>query len=97
MNVVPDKGAFFDEEATLAMVAAFELSCSSLRRFARQDKMREIIAKRIVDAAKNGERDPARLHEQALVPFGIEDMSMVFVSVGRDPPVPAYALVTHAA
>jgi hypothetical protein len=97
MNVVPAQSAFFDEEATLAMVAAFELACSSLRRFARQDKMREIIAKRIVDAAKNGERDPARLHEQALIPFGIEDMSMVFVSVGRDPPVPAYALVTHAA
>jgi hypothetical protein len=59
--------------------------------------VREIIAKRIIDAAKNGERDPARLHEQALIPFGIEDMSMLVVSVGPKPPGPAYALVTQAA
>ena len=58
---------------------------------------REMIAKRIIEAAKNGERDPARLCEQALIPFGIEDMSMLVVSVGRDPPVPAYASVAHAA
>ena len=36
-------------------------------------------------AAKNGERDPARLYEQALKAFGIDDTSMLFVSVGRSP------------
>ena len=51
----------------------------------------------LLTAAKNGERDPARLHEQALKAFGIDDTSMLFVSVGPQPPVPAYALVTHAA
>ena len=56
----------------------------------------EIIADPIIAAAKNGERDPARLYEQALITFGIEDMSMPIISVG-DPPVPAYASVTHAA
>ena len=50
-----------------------------------------------IDAAKNGERDPTRLHEQALKALGIEDTSMLVVSVGREPPVPTYALVTHAA
>jgi hypothetical protein len=59
--------------------------------------VREIIAKRIIAAATNGERDPARLHEQALVPFGIEDMSMLVISVGPKPPVPAYASVTQTA
>ena len=44
-----------------------------------------IIADRIITAAKNGERDPARLYEQALIPFGIEDMSMPLVSVGGPP------------
>jgi hypothetical protein len=29
------------------------------------------------DAAKNGEGDPAHFHEQALVPFGIEDISIL--------------------
>ena len=47
----------------------------------------------LLQSPRNGERDPARLHEQALIPFGIEDMSMLVVSVG-DPSVPAYASVT---
>jgi len=42
-------------------------------------------------------RDPARLCEQALIPFGIEDMSVLVVSVGRNLSVPAYASVAHAA
>ena len=50
--------------------------------------MREIIAKQIINAAKNGERDPARLYEQALIIFGIEDLSMLLISVG-DPPPPS--------
>ena len=79
------------------MGEAFDKACRSLRSFGTACTVREIIAKRIVAVAKNGERDPARLHEQALIPFGIEDMSVLVVSVGRDPPVPAYASVAHAA
>jgi hypothetical protein len=56
-----------------------------------------IIADRIIDAARNGERDPAGLYEQALKTFSIDDTSILVVSVGRDPPVPAYASVTLAA
>ena len=51
----------------------------------------------IIQAAKTGERDPARLYEQALKTFSIDDMSMLVVSVGSDLPVPAYASVTQAA
>jgi hypothetical protein len=36
-----------------------------------------IIADRIIEAAKNGERDPSRLYEQALKAFGFENMSML--------------------
>ena len=32
-----------------------------------------IIANVIIQAAKNGERDPVRIYEQALKTFGIED------------------------
>jgi hypothetical protein len=56
--------------------------------------VREIIARRIIECAKDGEHDPARLYEQALITFGIVDVSMLVVSVGRDLP---YASVTHAA
>ena len=57
----------------------------------------EIIAYLIIQGAKTGERDPARLYEQALKTFSIEDMSMPVVSVGSDLPVPAYASVTQTA
>ena len=50
-----------------------------------------VVADRIIDSAKNGERDPARLYEQALTAFGIGDTSMLFVSVG-DHPLPAFGL-----
>ena len=88
MNIIAIQNVWFDDAATLAMGEAFDRACKSLRNFGSAGRVREIIAKRIIDAAKNGERDAARLHEQALIPFGIEDMSMLVVSVGRDVPVP---------
>lgn len=87
----------FDDAATLAMGEAFDRACVSLRRFGSLITAREMVAKRIIAAARNGERDPIRLCEQALIPFGIENISMLVVSVGRDPPVGAYASVAHAA
>ena len=68
-------------------------------RFESSGLLPEIIANVIIAAAKDGwaGRHPAHLYEQALRVFGINDTSMLVVSVGRDPPVPAYALVTHAA
>ena len=97
MSVIPIQYVEFDDTATTAMGEAFDRACKSVLNSGAAGTVREIIAKRIIAAAKNGERDPARLHEQALVPFGIEDMSMLDVSVGRDSPIPAYASVAHAA
>jgi hypothetical protein len=97
MNIIPIKDVSFDDAATLVMGEAFDHACMSLHRFGTLITARELIAKRIIEAAKNGERDPARLCEQSLIPFGIEDMSMLVICVGRDPPVPAYASVAHAA
>jgi hypothetical protein len=94
MNSIPIQDVWFDDAATSAMGEALDHACKSLHRFGTLITARELIAKRIIDAAKNGERDPGRLHEQALIPFGIEDMSVLVVSVGRDPPVPTYASVT---
>jgi hypothetical protein len=65
--IVPIHDVFFDDEATLAMGAAFDLACNSLRYFARVERMRELVAKRIIEAAENGERDPIRLHSQAIM------------------------------
>jgi len=97
MSVIPIQYVEFNHTATLAMGEAFDRACKSVLNSGSTGTVREIIAKRIIAAAKNGERDPVRLHEQALVPFGIEDMSMLYVSVGRDSPIPVYASVTLAA
>jgi hypothetical protein len=97
MIINPVQDVFFDDETTLAMGKAFDNACVSLRRFGTLITARELIAKRIVAAAKHGERDPARLYRQALKAFRIEDMSMLVISAGRDSPVAAYASVAHAA
>lgn len=97
MIIVPIQDVSFDDEATLAMGAAFDQACSALRHLVGAGNVRDFIAKRIIEAAKNGERDPIRLHSQALMGFGVDDVSMPVVSVGRTIPSPAYAAVAHAA
>ena len=94
MNIIPTQNVWFDDAATLAMGEAFDNACKSLQNFGSAPA---IIADLIIAAAKNGERDPDRLYAQILKAYGIDDTSMLLVSVGRDLPVPAYASVTHAA
>ena len=89
-----NQSVWFDDAATSAMGEAFDNACRSLQNFG--PAVPAIVAGRIIDVAKNGVRDPARLYEQALIAFGIGDTSMLFVSVG-DHPLPAFASVTPAA
>ena len=93
MNIVPDQDVFFvfDDEAIRAMGAAFDQACRSLRHFAHFDRVPELVAKRIIEAAKKGERDPIRLHWQAVMGFSFDELSMRVDSVGRNLPVPVYA------
>ena len=92
MNIVPIQYSYFDDKAIRAMGAAFDQACRSLRHFAHFDRVPELVAKRIIEAAKNGERDPIRLHWQAVMGFSFDDLSMRFDSVGRNLPVPWSAL-----
>ena len=89
MAITPIQNVWFDDAATLAMGEAFDRACKSLRNLG--SAVPAIIADLIIAGAKNGERDPARLYGQVLKAFRIEDMSMLVVSVGREPPVPTYA------
>jgi hypothetical protein len=95
MNNIPIQNVWFDDAATSAMGEAFDRACKSLGNLG--SAVPEIIAYLIIQAAKTGEREPARLYEQVLKAYGINDTSMLVVSVGRDLPVPAYASVTQAA
>jgi hypothetical protein len=100
MNIVPNQNLFFvfDDEAIRAMGTAFDQACRSLRLFAHFDRVRELVAKRIIEAAKNGERDPIRLHWQAVMGFSIDEVSIPVDSVGRNLPVPpVYASIARLA
>jgi hypothetical protein len=57
----------FEPEAVAAMSEAFEAACEVLQDTGEPEAWREIIAKRIVEAATVGERDPVRLLAAALV------------------------------
>jgi hypothetical protein len=50
--------AAFDHNATRAMGKAFDRACHSLHDIGQPDLVREIIAKRIIEVARDGERDP---------------------------------------
>jgi hypothetical protein len=96
MNVVPIQDVIFDDEATLAMGLAFDRACRSLRQLSTV-AVREIVAKRIIEAAKNGERDPIRLCGKALEPFSIEQMPLPVISKGCEPPIPVHAAIAPVA
>jgi len=48
MHIIPIQDVVFDDEATLAMGAAFDQACQSLPRSRLTVAVREIIAKRII-------------------------------------------------
>ncbi len=56
----------FDPDATRAMGIAFEKACQSLGLHDAADETTMQIAIRIIEAAKAGERDPAKLHEAVM-------------------------------
>ena len=97
MNIVPIQDVAFDDKATLAMGAAFDQACMSLRALAVHRQRVKSSQSEIIEAAKIGERDPAQLYEKALKTFSSGDMPMRIVGGDRDFPIPAYALVARTA
>jgi hypothetical protein len=56
----------FDAAAVEAMSAAFEDACRVLGLADRIDPLRDLVARKIIDCAQAGERDPLRLRDCAL-------------------------------
>jgi hypothetical protein len=65
INPFMQPGAF-EPEAIAAMTKAFDAACEKLGDSGQHEVTREVIAGRIIAAARLGERDPARLLEAAL-------------------------------
>jgi hypothetical protein len=51
----------FDDDVTRIMGLAFDAACAGPHQRNLSQPVREIIAERIIEAAKRGERDPKRL------------------------------------
>ena len=61
----------FDPDATHIMGKAFDGACKELHGIGQSDLVKTVIAKRIIEMAKTGERDPSRLCDRALQAFGL--------------------------
>ena len=57
----------FDDADTRIMGEAFDAACEEVRDIGQPPLAREVMAKRIIDAARAGERDVNRLREAALL------------------------------
>jgi hypothetical protein len=62
----------FDDRVTEIIGQAFDSACKELHDTGQPEIVYEVIAKRIIDAAKNGERDPVRLRNAALAALGFD-------------------------
>ena len=60
------QGASFDPEAISAMTAAYHAILKELRLSDREDAGTLMVAKRVIEVAALGERDPQRLADAAL-------------------------------
>jgi hypothetical protein len=56
----------FDPEATKIMGEVFEEMVTSLDRFGRPRIIQEAVARHIIDAMRDGERDPDVVYQRAL-------------------------------
>ena len=71
MSCVVKELGFFNAEAAQAINEAFDQVCKHLHDTGQPEIVREVIAKQIIEAAKRGERDPARLRDYVLESFGL--------------------------
>ena len=62
-------GQKFDPETIRVMGLAFEMALVALRLADRGDLANEVLARKVMELAKAGERDPERLCEGVLMHF----------------------------
>ena len=65
------KFSAFDPEEITCMTAAYEDALRVLQLANRQDPITELVAKKIIEVAQAGERNPDSLREKALTELGI--------------------------
>lgn len=63
--------AVFDPEEAAALALAYETALEMLRPKDRADALKELIAKKIIEVARHGERDPVKICARTLVELGL--------------------------
>lgn len=63
----------FGPEEIACMITAYEGALRALGLIDRTDPITEIVAKKIIEIAQTGERDPARLRAQAIAGLGLRE------------------------
>jgi hypothetical protein len=67
MTIIPYLDGFkFDRETKRIIGVAFEMTCAALRLTDRDDLLVAMVAKRIIELAREGKRNPELLCERAL-------------------------------
>jgi hypothetical protein len=61
----------FDQADIDRMAAAYEAALARLRLNDRDDPLCELVAKKIIEIVRNGERDPPRISARAHAELGI--------------------------
>ena len=60
------QNAAFDPTDIEIIAAAFEDACRELGLVERPDPLSELLARKFIEIAQNGERDPRRLRQKAI-------------------------------
>lgn len=77
LRFIAKTGGVFDDRVTRIMGEAFDRACKELDDKGQPEIVYEVIAKRIIEAVKNGERDPVRLRNAALAALGADHNTRV--------------------
>lgn len=59
----------FDPETVAAMSEAFQNACRALGLADREDRLNELVAKRLIELAQTGVRSPSALYMRTLQEF----------------------------
>jgi hypothetical protein len=70
---IRNAGAVFDDRVTQIVDEAFDAACAKLHDKGQPTIVYEVMAQRIIDAAKNGERDVVRLRNAGLTALGFDN------------------------
>ena len=57
----------FEPDRIASMTTAFDDACRALGLAERDDVLRDLVAKKVIEIAQTGERDPIRLRDAALL------------------------------